>query len=108
MNAKNEVRELIRSFIEEAGGDEQLSGSGLIAGSGSSAGDVIGPGSEQVVPAARGDDSDEECWANLPAIDSRTQHMLSIPSKPVRGLPGKTVRSRMVAINGSCEASRDG
>ena len=105
---KREVRELIRSSVGEVVGDEQLFGDRLLTGSGSSVVGVTCLDSEQVVLAARDDNSDEECWATLPVVDSRTQHILSIPSKPDRGFPGKTVRSRMVAVEGSCEASRNG
>ena len=60
----------------------------------------------QVVQAARDDNSDEEFWSSLPVVDSRTKHLLSVPSIPERSFPGKTIRSRLDAIRVSRETMR--
>lgn len=87
---KEEVREVIRSFInaDEDGGR---------------------PGYTEVAVREMGSgDSDEEFWLALPTIDSRTSHIQSIPTQPSRSFPGRAMRSRVVTLDVGCNKSREG
>ena len=72
--AKAEVNELIESFTIAANGEE--------AGS-------TNPTS---------DHDEEDFWNNLPASDSRTSHIQSIPTQASRNYPGMIVKSRADAL----------
>ena len=69
-----ELQVLISTFVEEVGAESQTSD----------------------VEADNGDDdrSDEEFWAHLPTVDSRLDHIASIPVASERPFPGKMVSSR--------------
>lgn len=75
--AKEEVREVIRSFID-------------------------GSCEEEPVHEVSNDDSGEDCWLTLPTTDSRTNHIQSMPSQPIRNFPGRAMRSRMDALEVGC------
>ena len=104
-DAKDEVREVIRSFISAADGDEQTTDDGVVADSSPAGENLNQQTGDQWEQALGGDNSDEEFWATLPTTDSRTMHIQGIPSRPDRSFPGKPVRSRLV-IGMSCERQR--
>ena len=74
---KVEVREVIRSFLDNAddGGQQE-------------AAELEEPGNC----------SDEEFWANLPVASNREEHILNVPTQPDRLYPGKKVQSRAEAL----------
>ena len=79
--AKSEVDELINSFVTAANGEE--GGSNLLA-----------------------DELEHEAfWMDLPASDSRSSHIQSIPSHATRNYPGMMVKPRADAL-GTTRVSR--
>ena len=76
--AKEEVREVIRSFIEDSCEDDPMQELG-------------------------NDESDEKCWLALPAMDCRTSHIQNVPTQPVRNFPGKATRVRVLELNAGCK-----
>ena len=79
--AKEEVREVIRSFIDDSCEDEP-------------------------VHEVSKNESNETFWLTLPTTDSRASHIQSIPTQPSRSFPGRAVRSRVVTLEVGCEVSR--
>ena len=80
--AKIEVREVIDSFIGDAGVEGALR--------------VDEPEHDWQIT-----DDDDECelfWANMPVEVSRERHILNIPTRPERCFPGKAVKSREVML----------
>ena len=76
--AKAEVREAIRSFVD-------------------------GPCDDDPVTEVGEDNSDEEFWLTLPAMDTRVNRIQSIPTQPVRKFPGKATRMREEGLKVSCK-----
>ena len=83
MRAKCEVREVISSFLGEAGND----------------GARVDVELEHDVRAMEDDKASEEFWASLPVEVSREKHIQDIPTKPDRYFPGKAVTSRAGALS---------
>ena len=107
--AKEEVREVIRSFISSAEDEGQpMDEVVAVAGSGSSVENLSQQTREYLEQEMGNDDSDEEFWLALPTTDSRTNHIQSIPTQPSRSFPGRAVRSRVGALEVGCELSRKG
>ena len=76
--AKEEVREAIRSFIEDPCEDDPMQELG-------------------------NDECGEEFWLALPAMDCRTSHIQNIPTQPVRNFLGKTTQVRVLELNAGCK-----
>ena len=76
--AKSEVRDLIRSFVD---GDAGASAP-----------------NDSRHEAAVDDASDEEFWTSLPSVIERERHIITIPTYPCRQFPGKAIRSRLEAL----------
>ena len=87
---KLEVLEIIRSFCDDAddGGQQEMEGQT------SSSGDH-----GQQAPVEADVCSDEEFWANLPAMSSRERHVQCIPTEPIRKFPGKAIKLRLNAFD---------
>ena len=88
--AKTEVAEVIRSFMQAANGVNHEDGPATSVGG-------QGAGGEEPIHLA-GSDSDEEFWMNLPAISDRTSRIQCIPALASRPYPGMMVRSRVSAL----------
>ena len=86
--AKIEVREVISSFLGNAG-NEVAQG-------------IVEP--EHSEQATEDDKVSEEFWASLPVVASRERHVLNIPTKPERCFPGKAVQSRMLLLGSNDKA----
>ena len=82
-DAKGEVREVIRSFVDDAGGE----------------GDQVAHDPDHSGHATAEDKDCEAFWASLPVEVSRGKHFLNIPTKPDRCFPGKAVKSRMARFS---------
>ena len=50
-----------------------------------------------------GDNSDEEFWLTLPAMDTRVNRIQGIPSQPGRAFPGKATRLREEVLKVNCQ-----
>lgn len=107
-DAKEDVGEVIRSYICAANNDAQAEEDGIAAGSSSSIENLGLQTCERVELAGDDSDSDEEFWSTLPTTDSRTKHIQNLPTQPDRSFPGRAVRSRMVASGMGCEPPRKG
>ena len=64
---------------------------------------VDGPCDYAPVTEVGGDNSDEEFWLTLPAMDARVNRIQGIPSQPVRTFPGKATRLREEVLKVNCQ-----
>ena len=94
---KSEVREVIRSFLDDTGDGGQPEAAVLRSASGSTDSELNRLKDEQGQSLAVVTDgsSDEEFWANLPILGSRERHMLNVPTKPDRSYLGRAIKSRL-------------
>ena len=95
--AKAEVSEVIRTFIQATNGGEHARYEEMAETRSHADGDELRRSADDLLD--RKDEADsEEFWMNLPASDSRTGHIQGIPTQAIRNYPGMIVKWRADAL----------
>ena len=96
--AKAEVSEVIRTFIQATNNEEHASDEVIVETRSNADDNALLRSTDKPLDIQGESNSDEEFWLNLPASDSRTDHTWCIPTHANRNFSGRVVKSRTDAL----------